>query len=139
MQYLHGIVALIFVSFAVVHLTAPQPLYWITVYGIGALLTGATLLDSIPRPVARAMAVVATVAMFFYFAGFFRLAPYLQGEWYTTLRGLDAIGLLFGAFAMISVLSDYSCRLKANCDQIRRSRKRAFFSAPGQSTAKELI
>ncbi|MCR9277254.1 MAG: hypothetical protein NXH85_04725 [Pseudomonadaceae bacterium] len=130
MQYLHGFIALVFLAFAAVHLTAPEPVYWISVYVTGAILTVLTLSDRLTRLSARVLALFATIAMFFYFAGFFRLAPYLSGDWYTTLRGLDAIGLLFGAFAMISVLSDYSCRLKARCDEARRTRRRAFFTAP---------
>ena len=47
---------------------------------------------------------------------------------------MDALGMLIGAFAMIPVLSDYSCRLKADCREELATRKRgSFFSAPQES------
>ena len=72
----------------------------------------------------------ATGLMFFYFAAFFSMAMHFNEHWYHSGLALDAIGLLFSAFAMIAVLSEYSCRLKADCLERREEKRRAFFSVP---------
>ena len=70
--------------------------------------------------------------MFFYFFGFFELAPHLDANWWGLERGQEAMGLLFSAFTMIPVLSCYSCRLKATCCAKDR-RAPAVFSSPHAS------
>ena len=60
---------------------------------------------------------------------FFIVVPKLEANWYLQQEGWHAVCLILGAFAMIPILSDYSCRLKAECREARAHR-RAFFSVP---------
>ena len=118
-----------FAAFALLQLDDPDSGVWFSIYGIGALGAGLTLLDNLPRTAHRLLAVSTMLLMFFYFFGFFELAPGLPRQWWTSEVGREALGLLFAAFAMIPVLSCYSCRLKATCaDKDRRSP--AVFSSP---------
>ena len=61
---------------------------------------------------ARVLAVASVIAMFFYFAGFFRIVDRFHEQWYRSGLMLDAVGLLISAFAMIPVLSVFSSRMK---------------------------
>ena len=58
------------------------------------------------------------------------IAPSLQADWYWRDSALDAWGLLFAANAMIFVLSEYTCRMKADPVPRRVRRSRPSFSFP---------
>ena len=125
-------ITLAFLGFAVLQIDDPDSGVWLAIYLAGALVSGAALIDGLPRAVNRVIAVCAMLMMFFYFFGFFELAPTLHGNWWQTETSREALGLLFSAFAMIPVLSCYSCRLKATrADKDRRAP--AVFSAPPAS------
>jgi hypothetical protein len=68
--------------------------------------------------------------MFFFFAAFFLIVPKLTADWYLSQYGWEAVCRILGAFVMIPILSDYSCRLKAECLEAREARRTAFFSVP---------
>ncbi len=125
-------ITLIFVGFALLQIDDPDSGVWLSIYLAGAFVSGAALIDGIPRTLNRVIAVCTMLMMFFYFFGFFELAPTLHGNWWQNESSRHALGLLFSAFAMIPVLSSYSCQLKATrADKDRRSP--AVFSAPPAS------
>ena len=129
MQYIHGFIAVLLVLLAVIHIPFPEPFAWLP-YSIAAALAVLTLKSEISIPVSRVLAIATTGMMFFFFALFFLVVPTLKAGWYTTQYGWAAVCLLLSAFVMIPILSDYSCRLKADCREARAARKTAFFSVP---------
>ncbi len=130
MLYVHGLIGIIFIAIALIHVPHPTPLFWLP-YALGAFLTLFTLRTELSVPVSRVLALSTTVLMFFFFASFFVTVPKLAADWYTHQHGWEAVCLILGAFAMIPILSDYSCRLKAECLEARRAaRKHSFFSVP---------
>ena len=128
MHYFNGIIGCVFVVLALLHIGIPDSFYLITMYLTGAALAFITLIPEISLLFSRLLAFATTASMFFYFANFFLMAPELHGNWY--LEQFLAIGMLFGAFFMIPVLADYSCRLKADSYEARAKKRSAFFSVP---------
>ena len=128
MHYFNGIIGCVFVVLALLHIGIPDSFVLITMYLTGAALAFVTLIPEIGLLLSRLLAFATTASMFFYFANFFLMAPQLHGNWY--LEQFLAIGMLFGAFFMIPVLADYSCRLKADCYEARSKKRSAFFSVP---------
>ena len=129
MRHVLKLITLIFAICALLQLDDPDGLYWFSIYALGALVSVVTLRDGLPRSLHRLFAVATMFLMFFYFFGFFEMAPELHGNWVSQESGGEALGLLFGAFAMIPVLATYSCRLKAHAASKDR-RSPAVFSAP---------
>jgi hypothetical protein len=139
MQVFHGLVGCTFAVLAVLHVPHPSPWLWVP-YAAGAVLAFLTLLPNLSVFVARILAIAATALMFFFFAGFFTEVPQLASDWYQSQEGWSAVGRLLGAFTLIPVLSDYSCRCKAECrDTLATGHRRftrrhhSFFSAPDPS------
>jgi len=122
-------IAAVLVVFAVLQLNDPDSLQWFLAYASGAAVAALTLPRALPRIVHRVLAVATMLVMFFYFFGFFQLAPGLTEQWWQTEVGREAFGLFVGGFAMMPVLSCYSCRLKATCAAKDR-RAPAVFSSP---------
>ena len=118
-HYLNGVLGLVLVVFAVLQVGSEGGVWWASVYIWGAFLAFLTLKLQLNLWTVRFLAVVTTAAMFFYFAAFFRLAPNLHEEWYRGADAIEALGLLFAAFSMIPVLSEFSCRMKADCVEER--------------------
>ncbi len=112
MQYLNGTVGLILVVLTILQFDNPDRAPWI--YAIGAILALCALKRGLTLWTVRVLAVATAAVMFFYFAGFFTMAPRLQADWYWHSAAFDAGGLLVAAFAMIPVLSEYSCRMKGD-------------------------
>lgn len=129
MQYINALIGCLFVVIALVYALHPNPLAWAP-YSAAAVLSLITLKPEISIAFSRVLAISTTALMFFFFAGFFLLVPKLAADWYTNQTGWEAVFRIFGAFAMIPILSDYSCRLKAECAEARLHARRAFFSAP---------
>lgn len=129
MSYVNGLIGCIFILITLLHVPHPMPFSWVPYLG-AAVLALITLKSEISDMFSRALAVITTLTMFFFFAGFFVVVPKLSAGWYSHQEGWDAVCLLLGAFAMIPILSDYSCRLKADCVEARAHRRRAFFSVP---------
>lgn len=130
MLYLNGLIGSIFIVIALLHVPYPMPFAWVP-YLCAAALALITLKREISDAFSRTLAVLTTVTMFFFFAGFFVVVPKLAADWYLHQEGWHAVCLLLGAFAMIPILSDYSCRLKADCVKARKRHRNAFFSVPG--------
>lgn len=129
MQYIHGLIGCTFIAIALMHAFHPTPLSWAPFAG-AALLAFITLKNEIRIPIARILAISTTIVMFFFFAGFFVVIPGLATDWYMQQAGWHAACLIMSAFLMLPLLSDYSCRLKADCREERMVRRRAFFSVP---------
>ena len=129
MQYVNGLIGTIFVILALLHVPHPTPFIWLP-YAGAALLAFITLRGGISVPLARVLAVCTALLMFYFFAGFFALVPNLEADWYQAQAGWLAVSLILAAFTMIPVLSDYSCRLKADCREARQRQPRHFFSVP---------
>ena len=96
----------------------------------GAALAFPALVRSLPPGLSRLLAIAATAFLFFYFAGFLKVAHQLGSGWYT--MHMVALGQLLGAFAMIPLLAEYSCRLKASCMEVEASKQPAFFAVPSE-------
>jgi len=130
MQYLNALIGITFVLISVIHAPLPDHFSWVP-YAIAAVLAFISLKPEISLPISRVLAIGTTVLMFIFFAGFFVMVPRLEAGWYLHQTGWEAITRILGAFAMIPILSDYSCRLKAECREARMRRGRhAFFSVP---------
>jgi hypothetical protein len=130
MFYINGLIGCIFVLIALLHVPHPTPFSWAPYLG-GAVLALITLKREITPMFSRPLAVVTTVMMFFFFARFFVVVPTLAANWYAHQEGWEAVCLLLSAFAMIPILSEYSCRCKADCLEARHAHhRRAFFSVP---------
>ena len=91
----------------------------------GAVLAAIAFKHWLSTWMVRVLALVSAAAMFSYFAQFFVLVPTLQPGWYwQPHEAVGAVGLLFAGFAMIPVLSEYSCRMKAS-EECERGRRQA--------------
>ena len=128
MKCLNGAIGGGLILLALLHLGVPaRPYLLIGMYLCGAGLALITLAPGVGQWLARVLAVCATACMLFFFSGFFQMAPSLGDEWYAV--HLPSLGQLIAAFAMIPVLSEYSCLMKADC--VKATRKaRGFFSVP---------
>jgi len=129
MQYSHGFIGWVLVVLALIHLPYPTPLAWLP-YAGAAILAFITLKSELSLGLSRILAITTAATMFFFFAYFFLLVPKLEADWYTTQFGWAAVSRIVSAFVMIPILSDYSCRLKADCLEARAARRAAFFSVP---------
>jgi len=129
MQYIHGFIGCVLVVLALIHFPYPAPLAWLP-YAIAAVLAFITLKTDISVALSRVLAIATAGMMFFFFALFFLIVPKLEANWYMSQFGWAAVCRILSAFVMIPILSDYSCRLKADCLEARAARRTAFFSVP---------
>ena len=121
MHYVNAIISFVLVLAAVVHFDRPAES---AMFVLGAVLAAIALKHWLHARMVGLLAVITTGAMFFFFASFFRLTPTLQPDWYW--QGQQAVhvaSLLFAGFAMIPVLTEFSCRMKASedCPLTRRA------------------
>ena len=128
MCYLNGFIGFGFILLALLHLGVPDASFLVGTHLFGSALAFLTLVRKLPVNLARGLALVTTAATFFYFIGFFQMAPHLGDGWYAVHT--KALGQLLGAFAMIPVLADYSCRLKADCLEAGARHRIGFFTVP---------
>ncbi len=128
MSYFTGSIGCGLVLLALLHLGVPgRPYLLIAMYFCGAILAFISLAPSISRWAARLLGVFSALCMFFFFAGFIDTTPQLGGDWYAV--NLPSLGQLVSAFAMIPVLAEYSCLMKADCPKAMNGRKaKGFFS-----------
>lgn len=136
MHVFNALVGVTFVVLALLHVPHPSPWLWLP-YAAGAVLAFLTLVPRLGILFSRILAIAATALMFSFFAGFFTEVPKLESNWYLSQEGWFAVALLLGAFTLIPVLSDYSCRCKAErrgsvCGR-RSIRHHGFFTAPEQA------
>ncbi len=114
MHYVNCALAIVLVGLSFLHLgDEERPIVWLSLYGAGAILAGATCKPTLNPWTLRVLAMAATVTMFLYFAGFFFSAPYLGEAWYASWSNIDTLALLIAGFCMMPVVSTYSCRMKA--------------------------
>ena len=139
MRMVNAAIGCILLTLAIMHFFIPNHMIFCALYGAGALFAFATMRREMGLLTARLFAVGTTALMFFYFAGFFRMASFFGDHWYRSGAALEGIGLLLSAFAMIPVLSSFSCILKADetCvlhagkdREAMASKRAAFFSVP---------
>ena len=132
MRMVNGTIGVLLTAVALLHAFIPNSSSHLILYAAGALLAFITLRpDGVNIHIARVLAVATTALMFFYFAGFFMMVNHFNEHWYHSGAALEGVGMLLSAFAMIPVLSCYSCMLKADCHLRREQIKRpAFFSVP---------
>ena len=115
MRMMNAVTGSVLLVLAILHIFIPGHLHYFALYGSGSLFAFVALRGDLGNSVARLFAIGTTAVMFFYFAGFFTLAPHFHEYWYRSGVGLEGVGMLLSAFAMIPVLSCYSCMLKADC------------------------
>ncbi len=115
MRYVNGIMAVVLMAFAILQLRDAGNVLLFLSFAGGSVLALLSLKRSLSLMTARGLAGLSTVAMFFYFAGFFRYCPEMSSGWYMLDKAPGLIGLLVAGFAMIPVLSVYSCWMKAEC------------------------
>lgn len=120
MQYVNAVIAVALLGFALLRRDAPVEA---AMFVVGALLAAIAFKHWLGTWMVRMLAIVAAGAMFSFFAQFFALVPTLHEHWYLRPQeAVEAVALLFAGFAMIPVLSEYSCRMKASaeCERGRR-------------------
>ena len=136
MRIVNLVIGCLLLALSLLHLFIPHNGPLILMYGAGAVFALIATRTSLNNSLARLFAVATTALMFFYFAGFFKMAAHFHEYWYKSGAGLEGVGLLLSAFAMIPVLSSYSCFLKADCEHAtsqrdaRSVKSPAFFSVP---------
>ena len=128
MQYVNAFIAVVLLIFALLSLAEPARAL---MYIVGAVLGAIALKHWLGVWTVRVLAVVTACTLYLYFGQFFLLAGNLEPGWYGSGQAVSAVGLLVAGFAMIPVLSEYSCRMKASseCERGRRqfeARKPAF-------------
>jgi hypothetical protein len=130
MRYFLAFSAVTFVVLALLHVPHPSPFLWLP-YAAAAVLAGLTLVPRLKTMFSRVLAVAATALMFFLFFGFFMEVPKLEAGWYQSQEGWAAVSRLLAAFLLIPLLSEFSCRCKAEGREGRKhSGRQGFFSAP---------
>ena len=123
------VIGIILSVLAVLHAFIPMLPVFSVIYALGATLALLSLLNITNAWAVRTLAIASTGAMFIYFFGFFRLVQHFHENWYRGGVALEAIGMLLSAFAMIAVLSVYSCRLKG-VEVEKVSSDQAIFGVP---------
>ena len=113
MHYINAIIGLILGCLALFTIadTATASLFFSS-----ALLALASLKHWRSGVIVWLLAVATTGAMFFFFARFFGQAPHLSPSLADGEALFVPVALLVGAFAMIPVLSEFSCQMKADRD-----------------------
>ncbi len=129
MQYIHGLLGCVLAVLALIHIPFPKPFAWLP-FALASVLAFITLKPALSMGLSRILAISTAGMMFFFFALFFLIVPTLEVDWYRTQYGWAAVCLILSAFVMIPILSEYSCRLKADCMEARAARRTAFFSVP---------
>ena len=134
MRIFNAIVGCMLLGLAVLHGFIPKTPLLSVIYAAGAVLALASLWRNVSFSFARVFAFLTVAAMFFYFAAFFRIVDHFHENWYRGGMALEGVGMLLSAFAMIPVLSVFSCRMKADCVE-PSSTSQALFSAPDEKEA----
>ena len=131
MRIFNATVGFMLLGLAVLHGFIPKSPLLSVIYAAGAVMALVSLWRNISFGTARVFAFLTVAAMFFYFAAFFRIVDHFHENWYRGGMALEAVGMLLSAFAMIPVLSVFSCRMKADCVE-PGSTSQALFSAPDE-------
>ncbi len=134
MRYVNGAIGCIFLILTLLYASqgASAHLSCLAMLGLATVLSFVTFVPSLPVPFARTLAVVTVAVMFYFFAGFFTMASSFDSQWYKSTAAFEAISFLLAAFCLLPVLSDFSCRLKADCPRRRATAtaSKGFFGVP---------
>ena len=131
MRIFNATVGFMLLGLAVLHGFIPKSPLLSVIYAAGSVMALVSLWRNINFGTARVFAFLTVAAMFFYFAAFFRIVDHFHENWYRGGMALEAVGMLLSAFAMIPVLSVFSCRMKADCVELGLT-SQALFSAPDE-------
>lgn len=136
MRYVNGAIGLTFLVLTVLSAANAQAhLSCVAMLGVATVLAFLTFVPSMPIPLARVLAIATVGTMFYFFAGFFTMASNFDSRWYTQAASFEAVAFLLTAFCLLAVLSDYSCRLKADCPLNRArtgAQRKGFFTVPSE-------
>lgn len=134
MRFLNGAIGCIFLVLTLLYGGHPEAHVSCQIMlGLATVLSFVTFLPSMPLPLARVLAISTVGVMFYFFAGFFTMASEFDSQWYQSTASFEAVAFLLAAFFLMAIMSDYSCRLKADCPRNRAratAEKRGFFSVP---------
>lgn len=133
MRVINAITGFALLALAVLHIFIPKTPILTLIYLGGAVLALSSLRANIGFSWARVLAVATVIAMFFYFAAFFRIVDHFHEQWYRSGMMLEAVGMLISAFAMIPVLSVYSCFMKSEGQDVGEN-DRAIFACPEENS-----
>jgi len=122
MRYVNGIIAFVLMAFAISQMGESGSVTLVLSFAGGSVLALLSLQRSLSLMTARGLAVLSAIAMFSYFSSFFRYCPEMSTGWYLLDKAPGLIGLLIAGFAMIPVLSVYSCWMKAECNMCLESK-----------------
>ena len=134
-RIVNAIIGCVLLALAILHVFIPKTPILSLIYFGGAVLALVSVRPYISFAWARVFAVATVIAMFFYFAAFFRIVDHFHEQWYRSGMMLEAIGMLISAFAMIPVLSVFSCFMKCEGQDVGAN-DRAIFAAPEDEVAK---
>ncbi|MFK7915633.1 MAG: hypothetical protein AB8B93_17080 [Pseudomonadales bacterium] len=134
MRYLNGVIGGVFLILTLLYAGqgSTAHLTCLTMLALATGLAFTTFVPTLPIALSRVLAVVTVATMFYFFAGFFTMASSFEGQWYKSATAFEAIAFLLSAFCLLAVLSDFSCRLKADCpmSRARKSERKGFFTVP---------
>ena len=133
MRVINAITGFALLALAVLHIFIPKTPILTLIYLGGAVLALSSLRANIGFAWARVLAVATVIAMFFYFAAFFRIVDHFHEQWYRSGMMLEVVGMLISAFAMIPVLSVYSCFMKSEGQDVGEN-DRAIFACPEENS-----
>ena len=77
MRWLNGSIALALGILMALQTSHAEWLWWVPCYALGMCLAASAMLRGLTTWTIRFLAVVTAISMFFYFSGFFALAPYV--------------------------------------------------------------
>jgi len=119
MQYVNVVIAGALAFFACISLDTPAQAL---MYLVGAVLAAIAFKHWLGVWMVRVLAIGTALTLYWYFGQFFMLAGDLDPGWFATGEAIPALTLVVAGFAMIPVLSEYSCRMKASaeCERGRR-------------------
>lgn len=123
MRYVNAITTVALCALALLQLLRLDDPATAFIFAFGAVAAAFAVSRRLPTKVVRLLAFLSAGVMFCYFWQFFSLTPTLPADWYRHSGTLHVIGLLFAGFGMIPVVSEYTCRMKANGNCERAGRK----------------
>ena len=128
MQYVNAVIAAALLGLAFMTL---EDLRQSGAFVLGAILAAVAFKHWLNPAMVRLLAVLTAGMLFWYFSQFFVLVAEAGGAWRWRQHGVPAAGALLAGFAMIPVLSEYTCRMKASgqCERARRKLASSRFAA----------
>lgn len=136
MRYVNGVIGGVFLILTLLYAGQGSTAHGtcLTMLAFATALAFTTFVPSLPTILSRILAIATVATMFYFFAGFFTMASSFEGQWYRSASAFEAIAFLLSAFCLLPVLSDFSCRLKADCprSRARKTERKGFFTVPSE-------